>query len=412
MWFSIVGIVKQVIVVNRHGDRAPIWGGQGTKWKHTESEKLFWASLLPEQSAIENWNREIPVITEENTITRQSFPYGQLTRLGVDQARTLGTQLRKKYIEDLQVFGDNVEEGDIFVRSTNYPRSIQTAQNLLIAMFDGIPKPLGISVHVRNPSHETLVPSPENCPRERQLVKMIRANVINHMSPQWAKELEKRLEKSLGIGEEGTQMTRVVWSAVREELHCRVTHGLSLPKGIYPSMVDQIARYNVWLWRQWYVEPSVARLSTGRLFQEILAEIDTLVLGIPNKARLEHEIKGGETSQAEKSMQAHPAKLVLLSCHDSTIIALLGAINMLPDEWPSYTSYVVFEVGEKMVEQNDKLVPGFAMSGMVHFSGGSHAVRILYNGEPITPWIPYDILRRRLEQLIPHDYETECSVHV
>ncbi len=96
----------QVVVVHRHGDRAPIAQHAGVFLQTPELED-FWKSRIPALGEVERWGRlnKDPTGTHLERVTsgssKYSFPNGFLTTLGADQMRRVGSELRERYVGDL-----------------------------------------------------------------------------------------------------------------------------------------------------------------------------------------------------------------------------------------------------------------------------------------------------------------------
>lgn len=93
-------VLRQVVVVHRHGDRAPLSMVIGS-WEQTKELEEFWKSRLPATSTIERWGElgtdsSGTYLKAKGEHSGTGWPWGHLTNVGADQLRTLGTRLRER----------------------------------------------------------------------------------------------------------------------------------------------------------------------------------------------------------------------------------------------------------------------------------------------------------------------------
>lgn len=60
---------------------------------------------------------------------------GQLTAEGMQQEYKMGMELRKKYIEQAHLLPEHYEHGTMYVRSTDYERTLMSAESLLMGLY-------------------------------------------------------------------------------------------------------------------------------------------------------------------------------------------------------------------------------------------------------------------------------------
>ncbi|MBU0744818.1 MAG: histidine phosphatase family protein [Gammaproteobacteria bacterium] len=61
--------------------------------------------------------------------------HGKLTAIGMQQMFQLGTHIRKKYVDDYQLLPKHYQNGTIFVSSTDYDRTLISAQSILLGLY-------------------------------------------------------------------------------------------------------------------------------------------------------------------------------------------------------------------------------------------------------------------------------------
>lgn len=60
---------------------------------------------------------------------------GQLTAEGMQQEYKMGMEFRKKYIEKAHLLPEHYEQGTMYVRSTDYERTLMSAESLLMGLY-------------------------------------------------------------------------------------------------------------------------------------------------------------------------------------------------------------------------------------------------------------------------------------
>eukprot|EP00283_Hemiselmis_rufescens_P018081 CAMPEP_0173439458 /NCGR_PEP_ID=MMETSP1357-20121228/20992_1 /TAXON_ID=77926 /ORGANISM="Hemiselmis rufescens, Strain PCC563" /LENGTH=455 /DNA_ID=CAMNT_0014404833 /DNA_START=56 /DNA_END=1423 /DNA_ORIENTATION=- len=380
-------VLRQVVVVHRHGDRTPLSLKVGD-WEQSPELEEFWASRLPSQDTLARWGELNVDPTGTNLKPRgesssTSWPYGHLTMLGADQLRTLGSRLRERYVGLLSFLPPSLPAKDsasiLQVRSTRYPRTINSVVNLLLGLYPadsrGADPETGaratVHIHSEAKADDYLDGgSEDSCPR----LKELRESLDKSLSvPRRFLDAQANVRRAM-TREGSPSPVNVSYIRASEVSICHASHGLPpLSAGMSPSVVGGVTDFNAWIYGQRGADPEISRLGIGPLLSDISGGFDAVSGG-----------RGG-------------AKMRVFSGHDSTLMPLLVALGAYDDKWPPYASYVALEL-------------------LYDERGDRHLVRGIYNGQPVkllgssTPSpMPLTLFKEKLlPRMKPADWAALC----
>lgn len=343
--------LKKLVVTHRHGDRTPI-----TPLKDEE----YWASTLVDPDIVEKIGQQTYIIrgsTQATHVAKGRGPFGKLTRVGLLQMIKVGINLRETYFVEKQIAPKDVQ-----VFSTDFPRTIQSVQGLLVGLFpddtdhqDNQDSSTTIKIDARNTNWMIPDPQPRRTREQEEL-----ENALANREFVVAKEMEmlplairatKALhpllgkdahEFSFGVGEiehpgdTSIEMEPLAWNQLAEITKCLAVRNM-LPPEISEEDQEAIGQHAAY---RWFVNLRNERLIHLAMNTMVQRQCDSL---------LHHA--------------AEPF-LTIWSAHDSTLIGLLCAYRLeQPVEWPEYASYFVMELLEDC--QNKDLYVKFSINGQV-----------------------------------------------
>jgi acid phosphatase len=355
----------QVQIIHRHGDRTPIT---------PMAEKDYWHGTLPSPALLSK-------LAEGTTINRSGSdgskvahaaggigPFGKLTKLGMLQMVEVGMRIRDELHLDEEE-GTNLvdEEGNLHINSgrlftmidpvhpskvkimsTDFPRTIQSVQALLMGLF-----PLGYDGEIEIDAMHTdiLIPDPqprlsqEQAELERELSQrqhlIEREEELRMLSDKITSELhdlidwENASSGNWGIGEEGNgkKEKSLTFSQLSEVMTCLRVRD-KLPETISNEDYTIISSHSAWKWFENLRNENLAKLAM-KPFMNFIMEA----------------LRDGRNDESDDPV------LYIYSCHDSSLIGLMCAFRLeQPAEWPEYGSFLKVELfkSEENPEEDDE----------------------------------------------------------
>uniref|UniRef100_A0A3Q0SAQ3 Acid phosphatase 6, lysophosphatidic n=1 Tax=Amphilophus citrinellus TaxID=61819 RepID=A0A3Q0SAQ3_AMPCI len=302
-------------------------------------------------------------------LTGGTFP-GQLTTLGMQQLYELGKRLRRRYIEESAFLSSTFNPDEVYVRSTNIVRTIESAKCLVAGLFQQKQKAI-VPILTTEAESEILYPNYHGC----KLLKILGGYRWAESStlPHIAADLQS-IQSELGIAAH----QNVDFILIRDDMVARETHGLPCPH-VLCTWRDKVEQRAVDMMCHIF-EPSKRenlQLSVGPLLHVL-------------RDNIEEKLQGTSSEPSRK--------MLLYSAHDTTLIPCLLALGIFDMRWPPYAADLTLEL-----HQNRKTNEAFvkvSYVGQDQLIPGCSAV-----------YCPLQEFKQVLSaySLSPEDYESRCN---
>ncbi|MGK3736068.1 MAG: hypothetical protein ACI8RD_009940 [Bacillariaceae sp.] len=354
----------QVQVIHRHGDRTPI-----TPLKNED----YWEKSLVPGDLIKKVAEGTTILRHDNKSKNNNTntqnhaavgrgPFGKLTKLGLLHMIEVGGSLKEE-LENDTIWAESVTASvttkitianidgvqiqltpkDIRVYSTDFARTIQSAQGLLVGFFPE--NDMTIDIDCRGTT-QWMIPDPQpRQTREQELLERSLAQrphvvekeaTMRHLAVRVTQELLPLLQDGafdISFGVEDNEDDEIdasptlSWIQLTEITKCLSVRSM-LPESITVEDQQALSDHTAWKWFQSLRSPRLAYISMRR-FTKTLA------------------------MTMKRNDQEPP--LIVYSCHDSSLIGLLCALNLeQPSHWPEYGAVMKLELLEKKMQPQDQ----------------------------------------------------------
>ncbi|MBZ3875398.1 Lysophosphatidic acid phosphatase type 6 [Sciurus carolinensis] len=368
--------LKMVQVVFRHGARSPL-------------------KPLPLEEQVE-WNPrllEVPPQTQFNyTVTdlaggpKPYSPYdsqysrttlkggmlaGQLTNVGMQQMFALGERLRMNYVEDIPFLSPTFNPQEVFARSTNMYRNLESTRCLLAGLFQR-QKEGPVIIHTVEADSEVLYPNYQSCQNLRQRIRGRKEAAA--LQPQISVDL-KEVKEEMGLD----SSVEVDFLILLDNMAAEQVHSLPSCPTLkrFAQLIEQRAVDTALYMLQWEDRESL-QMAVGPFLHILESNLQKAVdpATPPSKIR----------------------KLYLYATHDVTLIPLLMTLGIFDHKWPPFAVDLTMELYQ-------------------HQESKEWFVQLYYNGEEQVPrgcpdkLCPLDKFLNTMSvyTVSPEKYHTLCS---
>jgi len=343
-----------VQLITRHGARTPLYLIPGIEEVAYKSELLdTYVKAKVNLVGIRNYQIESEYSFYDKKNVNKKLKggacAGMLTTVGEKQMYELGRRLRERYIDQLAFLSNVYDQKEVYARSTHFLRTIRSAKSVLAGLFtDPSDSDAEFSIHVNRNEDDWVFPNALNCP----LFSHIHTNthnlpllVANKAFAEHLSALNKHLADVTG-------KKNITFSVFRDDLIARQTHGLEVPEDLV-QFLDNV--------------DLMAGMEMASVFEHNIQVSCGPFL---------HLIKKNINKAIEKEkLNVKHKKFIYFSAHDSTLSALLVAINLgnenkMDYHWPPFAASIIIETWKSNKETNKN-------------SNEDYYVKVLYLEKPL-----------------------------
>ncbi|KTD31025.1 major acid phosphatase Map (histidine-acid phosphatase) [Legionella moravica] len=276
---------------------------------------------------------------------------GQLTAKGMQQEYNLGVAFRKKYIEQTHLLPEHYEYGTLYVRSTDYERTLMSAQSLLLGLY-----PQGTGPKTTESSSPALPngfqPIPIfSAPSKYDEIILQRLSREEHekLMQQYVYSNKNWQQKNEALKNKYPLWSQLTGYTIKslndlqplgDTLYIHQIHNAPMPAGLSAEDLETIISASNWAFMAQERPKEVAKAYSTKIMTNIAKFLET------------------------GSKQSSKLKYVLLSAHDTTVAGALSFLGAPLDNPPPYASNLNFSLYE---------------SGSNYYT-----VQVTYNNEPVT----------------------------
>ncbi|KAJ3080174.1 hypothetical protein HK102_003244 [Quaeritorhiza haematococci] len=434
--------LKQVQIVHRHGERTPV-AVSGDESRSTFPKLEDWTScrLTPFLHALyvsqePHDSKHLPGATSKlptpmmfmqqlALLQRDGQCFlGQLTDKGKHTMQKSGSNLRSLYVNRLGLLNDRLDSisarRDLYIRSTDYARTIESVQYLLDGLYPYAKRSRGTDLAIHVKTYENMYPQ-HDCKYLKDAAKAFRKSMRKAIQP----VLDRAKTRLAACGIEFSDQRLGDVHRVYDTLACLEAHHKAWPAGVTQQDFDDLEMVNTQLW---YVDLGFILWSSGYAAQVII-----------NSKSSRRRMSSYQTSEMvrrlsignlvgdirDKFMEAirgdKGPKLAIYSGHDSTVGPLLAAFDAFDGRFPTFGALVTFELFEEQApwgqNQPDHKLFHLRSPGQPHYIRMTYEGRALHlpacqekgkhrEGDPSL--CTFEAFMSHMDRMIPKDYEQEC----
>lgn len=313
--------LKMVQVVFRHGARSPL------KPLPLEEQVEWNPKLLeiPPQTRFEYTVTNLAggpkphshYDTEyHRTVLRGGMFAGQLTKVGMQQMFALGERLRKNYVEDIPFLSPIYNPQEVFVRSTNMFRNLESTRCLLAGLFQR--QKGSVIIHTDESVSEVLYPNYQSCWSLREKTRGRKKAAVSQ--PGISEDL-KKVKAGVGI----TDSDNVDFFILLDNMVAEQAHSI-----LSSPALKRFAQL---------IEQRAVDMALYMLQQEDRESIQMAV------GPFLHILEGNLLKAVDPSTPPSTTrKMYLYATHDVTLLPMLLALGIFDNKWPPFAVDLTMEL--------------------------------------------------------------------
>ena len=275
---------------------------------------------------------------------------GQLTALGMQQEYQLGLKLRQRYIMDHPLLSSNYQPNTIYIRSTDYDRTIMSAQALLFGLY-----PLGTGPASPKSTQPALPSGFQPVPIHTVAASQDSALLIDISSKKIADMINRYVYASAEWKAKSAELEVLYprWSqltgvhvasmhdvlSLSDTVRAYVNHDVALPSGLSSEEAKKIMAAGDWIYASLLKPKEVGDVAGKAALQKIVFYLQ------------------------QAAEQKSKTRFVLISAHDVTTMGVMSALHAPLDTVPTYAADLNFSLYES--------------------GSGNYYVKVTYNDNPV-----------------------------
>ena len=336
--------LRQVIAVTRHGDRVP----DHVLNAYPDLTDVAWECSLSfiEQPDLSGYYAGDTRFKKEylphRQILRGNCASGQLTTKGYRQHYDLGQLYSSVYASLLP---KSKVVGSLYVRSTDYPRTMMSAQGNVNGILSHLPSngvASNITVKTMDSDSDNMYSNYYICPYTTALLD---SRMSSDKYQVYLKSIRPIQYEIAELGYYGGHPEQVSIGGFCDICTTRTCHGFSLPPGVTRTLFQASCEAAQWQSGFIYASEETAMWDIGSFWEELVNHMNVCV----------HSVKSGGTTCSPS--------FLLFSGHESTLYPMLASLQAYNGYFIPYASHMEMEL----------------------YEGDGHVfyIRLLFNGDDI-----------------------------